>query len=194
MIIAHRCNDVSYVYMLYWKRGVRCFEIDVQTTKDGVLVVYHDDISHLRHGEVEALGGNVVYTLAEFLRCTPDDITLNVEIKNYAGKASAAKAIIDTCERATREKRLIYSSFDQDVVTALANRGLTHWILFEKYAKRFARPHICVDIRILDKVLERDDDTTLSVYGLQEKDMTRYVSNPRYKKVQNWIMDYLAMI
>ena len=191
---AHRANDIQYLYMLYWKHRVRCFEIDVQISKDDVIIVYHDDISDIRHFEVEASIRRNVYTLAEFLRCVPDDITLNVEIKNYSGSAKAnevTKKIVDMCERHKGLKHIVYSSFDIRVVTALAKRGLKHWMLFDKYTKLMKKqPHICVDVRILDKVMKQmKNSTKVSVYGLHIDDKTRYMADPRYDFVMNWIVD-----
>ena len=191
---AHRANDIQYLYMLYWQQRVRCFEIDVQKSKDDVIVVYHDDISDIPHNEVELSNRHHVYRLAEFLRCAPDDITLNVEIKNYSGSAKAnevTKQIVDMCEYHKGMKHIVYSSFDINVVTALANRGLKHWMLFDKYTNLMNnQPHICVDVRILDQVMKQmRNNTNVSVYGLHINDQTRYIADPQYSFVMNWIVD-----
>jgi hypothetical protein len=190
---AHRSNDIPYLYLLYWQRYVRRFEIDVQITKDGVIIVYHDDCSKYNHQEAEALHKRPVFTLVEFLRCTPDEITLNIEIKRY-NDIDYSDEVIKICRKHKGFKNIVYSSFDIDVVKNLKNKGLPHWLLLKSIPEPTIFTEfkdICVNINILDEISKSlSADVNLSVYGLHENDIVKYWSAAKYSRVVNWIVEY----
>ena len=195
-IFAHRSNDIPYLYLLYWQRYVRCFEVDVQPTKDGVIIVYHDDCSHLSHREVEALHNKQVYTLVEFLRCTPDDITLNIEIKRYTS-LDCSQAVVEICKEYKGAKDIIYSSFDIDMIKGIRDKGLPYWLLLDTIPNNISLKelsklnNICVNISVLEQCIKSlCSDVNISVYGLHEHDIVKYWSESSYSRVVNWIVDY----
>jgi len=93
MEIAHRTNTLDNFYKHYYDYNCRAFEIDVQFNKNSEeIIVYHDDIS-----KETKLDKNVIM-LYDFLRLTPDDITLNIEIKDYSGSKNYIKNDICACK------------------------------------------------------------------------------------------------
>lgn len=92
LVIAHRGasafaqENTLKAFALAFKLGAAWLETDVQRSKDGVLVLYHDyclkngrQIKDLTFSE---LAKNNVPTLTDLLKITPENFTLNLEIKN----------------------------------------------------------------------------------------------------------------
>ena len=92
LVIAHRGasafaqENTLKAFDLAFKLGASWLETDVQRTKDGVLVLYHDYI--LKNGKkikdcsFAYLQKYQVPALSDLLKITPENFTLNLEIKN----------------------------------------------------------------------------------------------------------------
>jgi len=90
MEIAHRTNSLNSFYKHYYQHGCRNFEIDVQYFKNPLdysdqIIVYHDEISINDFERSELIKQKDILMLPDFLRLIPDNITLNIEIKDYSG-------------------------------------------------------------------------------------------------------------
>ena len=92
LVIAHRGasafeqENTLKAFDLAFKLGASWLETDVQRSKDGALVLYHDYI--LKNGKkiadctFEYLQKYNVPALSDLLKITPENFTLNLEIKN----------------------------------------------------------------------------------------------------------------
>jgi glycerophosphoryl diester phosphodiesterase len=81
--------------MHYYQYGCRVFEIDVQifnnpnnlkyqNDNSDRLIVYHDELSINNDERSELVKQKDIIMLDDFLRFIPDNITLNIEIKDYS--------------------------------------------------------------------------------------------------------------
>ncbi|WP_188454984.1 glycerophosphodiester phosphodiesterase [Virgibacillus oceani] len=121
--------------------GAHALELDVQLTKDDQLIVCHDHklsrfnklikglikdfmLEEIKQIDVgasfsEAYKGTTLITLDELLEICPEDIMLNIEIKNIPVIYEGIEAkLIDCLKRRNRMENIIISSFDH---IALAN-------------------------------------------------------------------------
>ena len=123
LIIAHRGasafvqENTLQAFDLAFKFGATWLETDIQRTKDGVLVLYHDYI--LKNGKkikdctFEYLKKYNVPQLTDLLKITPKNFTLNLEIKNddnlYPGIEKQILAEIKQAKNIKKEQNLISS-------------------------------------------------------------------------------------
>lgn len=123
LVIAHRGasafaqENTLQAFDLAFKFGATWLETDVQRSKDGVLVLYHDYI--LKNGKkikdcpFEYLKRYNVPTLIELLKVTPKNFTLNLEIKNddslYPGIEKQILAEIKKAKNIKKEQIFISS-------------------------------------------------------------------------------------
>ncbi|MGN0327410.1 MAG: glycerophosphodiester phosphodiesterase family protein [Lachnospira sp.] len=112
-------------------------ELDVQMTKDGILVVMHDssayrtcgvdrNISDMTYKEVRQLDagfwygeefvGERVPSLAEVLELAKGKIDLNIEIKADNNKQTIAKKVVKLIKRYGMEESCVITSFDYDIL------------------------------------------------------------------------------
>lgn len=92
LVIAHRGasafaqENTLKAFDLAFKFGSTWLETDVQRTKDGVLVLYHDYVlkngKKIKNSTYDYLKKYNVPQLSELLKITPKNFTLNLEIKN----------------------------------------------------------------------------------------------------------------
>lgn len=92
LVIAHRGasafaqENTLKAFDLAFKFGSTWLETDVQRTKDGVLVLYHDYVlkngKKIKDSTYDYLKKYNVPQLSELLKITPKNFTLNLEIKN----------------------------------------------------------------------------------------------------------------
>ena len=124
LVIAHRGasafaqENTLKAFHLAFKLGATWLETDVQRSKDGVLVLYHDyclkDGRKIKDLTFKELAKNNVPTLSELLKITPKNFTLNLEIKNdnniYFG---IEKQILEEIKKAKNIKKenILISSF-----------------------------------------------------------------------------------
>lgn len=181
MLIAHRVNTIPKVYGLYYKKGVRHIEIDVQPTKDDVIVVHHDNISSQKYNQARHT------RLDDFLKFIPDDIWINVELKRYDDKIYV-DALLKICSQ-HRGKRFFFSSFDELFYRVLrAKKGTEAGYLHEdtrSLMKAKVRDIICVHIDLL-LYMDLRQYKAVYVWGLSGN---IHKLKERYDWVAGWIVD-----
>ncbi len=133
-IYGHRGYDAKYPEntLLSFKKafefGADGIELDVRTTKDGKLIIFHDDdlkrifgvekdfdevtFNELRKYEFE---GEKVPTFEEVLDVIPEDGLVIVEIKD---RKAAGRAVCEILKRKMVE-RAVFSSFDHELIKEL---------------------------------------------------------------------------
>jgi glycerophosphoryl diester phosphodiesterase len=94
MEIAHKTNTLDSFFKHYYEYNCRNFEIDIQLYKNSLdnsdeIIVYHDNILT----DKDFTKKKDVVSLFDFLRLIPDDIILNIEIKDYSGSNKYYKSI-----------------------------------------------------------------------------------------------------
>lgn len=123
LVIAHRGasalvqENTLASFSLAQKLGSTWFETDIQRTKDGVLVLYHDYLlpssKHIKGLNYSTLRKINIPTLKELLEQTSQDITLNLEIKNddnlYKGIEGEIAALLN---QKIFKGEILISSFD----------------------------------------------------------------------------------
>ena len=124
LVIAHRGasafaqENTLKAFELAFKLGSSWLETDIQRSKDGVLVLYHDyalkNGKKIKDSTLEYLTKFNVPTLADLLKITPENFTLNLEIKNdkniYPGIEKQILAEIKKAKN-IKEKQILISSF-----------------------------------------------------------------------------------
>ena len=135
--------------------GADGIELDVQLSRDGEVVVFHDtDLARLAGGraervtdlawaeldQVELTGGERIPRLAEVLEATRP-LLVNVEIKppGWRRRQDTVRRVLRCIERAggDAEDRVLVSSFDPLVVAMVAGRGaLRTGLLFHAGQRR----------------------------------------------------------
>jgi glycerophosphoryl diester phosphodiesterase len=120
-IIAHRgasaCKPENTLEA--FKEAIRLgslmYETDVQRTKDGFLVLWHDYDFNGQNIKDIAFAGSNLTLLKDLIDILPVKSVLNMEIKNdgniYPGIEAQIKTLLDACGPAAKEKFII-SSFD----------------------------------------------------------------------------------
>lgn len=185
MLYAHRANSIGKVYELFYMKSINEFELDVQPTRDGFVVVFHDDISEKNKSELPVN----VPTLEEYIKFIPDGITLNIEIKKYANSLDIVHHIIELCAMYPG-KTYIFSSFDLDVYKSIVNAytGKKAWHLQDTMTSYDATVvNICVHASMLSRI-DIDNHKEVHVYDVHEKELMTYMSS--YPNVSGWIVDY----
>ena len=140
-IYAHRGNsgffpeNTMYAFKKSLDLGIYGIEIDVQKTKDGILVVHHDETLgrmfdgkgsikkstfeqlrelNLKDEELKNKADCKIPTLEEVLEFIKDtDLTLNIEIKNNKVRyKNIEKDILDIVKQYEMEDKVVISSFN----------------------------------------------------------------------------------
>ena len=125
LIIAHRGasayaqENTLKAFDLAFRLGATWLETDIQRSKDGVLVLYHDYIlkngKKIKNCNYNYLKKFNVPTLADLLKITLEKFTLNLEIKNddniYPNIEKEILAELNLAKNIQKEQILI-SSFD----------------------------------------------------------------------------------
>lgn len=150
-IVAHRGasaeapENTLAAFRRAWELGAESCELDVRVTRDGHVIVIHDDTTKRTSGgaaDLSVLGstlaelravdvgawkharyaGERIPTLAEALDSTPKGRMLFVEIKTNAGDADAvAKAVLASDPR-KRGATVALQAYDPDALAAVAER------------------------------------------------------------------------
>ncbi len=125
LVIAHRGasayaqENTLKAFNLAFKLGSLWLETDVQRTKDGVLVLYHDyslkNGKKIKESSFEYLKKFNIPTLTDLLKITPKNFTLNLEIKNDENiYPNIEKEILSELNltRNIKKEQILISSFD----------------------------------------------------------------------------------
>lgn len=179
MEIVHRTNTLDFFYKHYYQNHCRAFEIDVQPGNDTILV-YHDDLSN------NILSTNGITTLEEFLRLTPNLITINIEIKKYNSK-NINLELIELLQQYPFNKYIL-SSFDKEVCRELLslNYPVMHLLsTIEDYDKSFV--NICLPKHLLDILNLDENHEQVFVYQVKKTELKKL--KRKYPFVRGWIYD-----
>ncbi|KAF2956654.1 glycerophosphodiester phosphodiesterase family protein [Marinitoga sp. 38H-ov] len=134
VILGHRGYRAKYPEntILAFKKAIEYgadgVELDVQLSKDGALIIYHDDnfekitgdntkIIDLTSKEIKKIknGGEPIPTLEEVFIKLPDYSYINVEIKNI----NATEMAYNTVKSFNALERVLFSSFNVDALRIL---------------------------------------------------------------------------
>ena len=181
MIFAHRTNTFESFYKAYFVHNDRQFEIDVQPTMDGRIIVYHDDISCEKYKEMKH-----TLTLDEFLKFTPDSVVINVEIKKYEKSKYIVDKVLQICGKYPT-KTYLYSSFDAASVQQLQKNGASAYLLVDKIENyKPQQPNICIHKNLL-KVIDVSLHKHVFVYDIKSTEVE--VLKEEHPFVHGWIID-----
>jgi glycerophosphoryl diester phosphodiesterase len=106
--------------------GADGIEVDVRRTCDGVMIIHHDrtlsgiktPIAAVPFAQVQKTAktsGYIIPTLEETVRFCSGRILLDVELK----EAGYETEVVAACQRMTKANRVVFTSFDPDVVRAI---------------------------------------------------------------------------
>lgn len=183
-LYAHRANYIKDVLDLYEKyHHIHAFELDVQPTIDGVLVVHHDDVSGVLHQDLP----DDVVLFKDYVSQCPKGVRLNVEIKKYGGSAFVASEVYDVLED-YRDLLCVFSSFDYTTYRWFEMRGIPCWFLLKDMSGY--RPDIenlCIHKSLLRIV--NHTRHAISVYDVKYGDELSQMTL-RYPLVRAWIVDF----
>jgi len=179
----HRVNTIHRVYDYFFNWNIKSIEIDVQTTKDGVLVVHHDDVSGHHLYELPYY----VPTFEDFLRYIPENMTINVEIKKYAKSKNDVVHILFIC-RDYPEHKYHFSSFDFDTYYALKEMCDSFWHLSKDMdSYRPDVEHVCVHKSML-AFINPKKHKTIGAYDVMAGSEANELAT-LYPFVNVWILD-----
>ena len=129
LIIAHRGasayaqENTLKAFEIAFKLGSSWLETDVQRSKDNVLVLYHDyclkDGRKIKDLIFKDLAKNNVPALADLLKITPKNFTLNLEIKNDGNiYPNIEKEILEELKKAKniKKEQVLISSFSVETL------------------------------------------------------------------------------
>ena len=148
--------------------GADMIELDVQMTKDGRLVVFHDTrldrttngrgwLSQWRYRELARLdagawfaprfSGERVLLLSQVLRLVPRSSQLNLELKRTARKAAVVHRVVRCVSRTGAVRRVLVSSFDAGLVKRMkaAHPRIARALLCRRRATRALRRAIALE-------------------------------------------------
>lgn len=140
--------------------GADMIELDVQMTRDGRLVVFHDErldrttdgsgvVAKMRYAQIARLdagrwfhprfAGERVLPLSQALRLIPGRMRINLELKAVAARAALLRRFIRIVRRAGVQKRLLVSSFDPGLLRRLGDTGLARALICRDQPARALR-------------------------------------------------------
>jgi glycerophosphoryl diester phosphodiesterase len=179
MDIVHRANTLDSFYKYYYIHHCRAFEIDVQSGGD-TIVVFHDDFTNRIPND------QAILTLEEFLRCTPNSIVINIEIKRYTNSRNINQQLIHLLSEYPLKKYML-SSFDKQVCQELSEFRYPVLYLFssmDDYDDSFV--NICVPKALLENI-NMIHHEQIYVYHVEWKQLD--FLKRQYPFVDGWIYD-----
>jgi len=142
------------------RAGADMIELDVQVTRDGRLVVFHDDrlerttngtgrVSRARYAQLARLdagswfhprfAGERILLVSEALRLVPKRMEVNLELKRTPRRRILLRELRRMLRRARVGRRLLLSSFDPRVLRPLRRVGLRLALICRDDADRSLR-------------------------------------------------------
>lgn len=163
MIIAHR--GASAVAPESTQAAIRAavrakasmIELDVQMTRDGRLVVFHDDrlerttdgrgrLARMPYAEIAGLdagrwfrprvAGQRILLVSQVFRLLPSHMRLNLELKRTVRGATLLARLRRLVRRSGMRRRLLISSFDPRLLQSLRRAGLALALLCRAHPER----------------------------------------------------------
>ena len=132
------------------RSGAGMVELDVQMTRDGRLVIFHDDrlerttdgigaVTDTRYAVLSRLdagswfqprfAGQRILLVSQALRLIPSRMRVNLELKRTAKRRALLQQFLRTVRRAGINRRLLISSFDHRLLAPLASSGLARALI-----------------------------------------------------------------
>ena len=132
------------------RAGAQMIELDIQMTRDGRLVIFHDDrlerttngagsVAAARYGDLARLdagawfhprfAGARILLVSQALRLIPHRMRVNLELKRTARSRALLRTFLEIVRRARVSRRLLVSSFDPRLLAQLAAAGLSRALI-----------------------------------------------------------------
>lgn len=151
LILGHRGYRAKFpentmlAFSKAYKYGADGIECDVQKTKDGEYIIFHDDeLSRItgRKGEVcnttykvikklDAGRGERIPHIDEFLRSLPCDKFINIELKEETLAPSDSEVILGLLQQRNLRDSILISSFMHKLLPVFKKNGFKTGLLFE---------------------------------------------------------------
>jgi len=187
-------------------------ELDVQMTREGRLVVFHDDrlerttngrgrVSEARYAQLARLDagswfqarftGERVRLLSQMLRAIPSRMRVNLELKRTPRRRALATRFVRIVRRAGVSRRLLVSSFDSQLLQLLRGSGLARALICSRAPEASLRRAIrlrCDAWHLRDALVTPRRIATAHGAGLRVSAWT--VDAPhRAQQLQRWGID-----
>ena len=145
------------------RAGAHMVELDVQMTRDGRLVVFHDDrlerttngTGRVRATRYRALArldagswfhprfaGERILLVSQALRLVPRRLRVNLELKRTTRRAALLRRLVRVIRRARAGRRVLLSSFDSSLLRPLRSQRLALALLCRAQPDRSLREAI----------------------------------------------------
>ena len=145
------------------RAGAHMVELDVQMTRDGRLVVFHDDrlerttngAGRVRAARYQALArldagswfhprfaGERILLVSQALRLVPRRMRINLELKQTTRREAFLRRLVRVIRRARAHHRLLLSSFDPALLRPLRSQRLALALLCREQPDRSLRAAI----------------------------------------------------
>ncbi len=139
------------------RAGASMVELDVQMTRDGRLVIFHDDrlerttdgtgrLTATRYAALARLdagtwfharfSGERILLVSQALRLVPRRMQINLELKRTPHGATLARRLVRVVRRAGVHQRLLVSSFDPTLLQALRPSRLSRALICRSHPDR----------------------------------------------------------
>ena len=137
--------------------GAHMIELDVQMTRDGRLVIFHDDrlnrttngrgrLVKATYAQVARLdagswfhprfAGERVLLLSEALRVIPHRVRINLELKRTRHGRRLVQRVLRTVRRARAQTRVVLSSFDAALLDLAGRCGIPRALIGDRQPER----------------------------------------------------------
>lgn len=182
--------------------GADMIELDVQMTRDGRLVVFHDErlertttgagmAAKKRYAQLARLeagawfhprfAGERILLLSQALRLIPKRMRINLELKSTVARTSLVRRVLHTVRRAGVVRRLVLSSFDPRMLRPLRRTRLAYALICREQPDRALRRAIRLGCAawhpahtvVSSRRVTRAHNAGLRVYAWTVDDLTR---------------------
>lgn len=145
------------------RAGADMVELDVQLTRDGRVVIFHDDrlerttngagrLSASRYAALARLDAGSwfaprfarerILLLSQALHVAPRRMAINLELKRTPRRRALIRAVLRAMRTARVARRILVSSFDARLLRPLASSGLRYALICRADAERSLRQAI----------------------------------------------------
>ena len=195
------------------RAGADMVELDVQMTRDGRLIIFHDDrleritngrgrVSGLRYADLARLdaglwfnprfAGQRILLVSQAIRLLPPRMRMNLELKRTSRPHGLLQRFVRLIRRARVERRLLVSSFDARLLRAVpAAAHMACALICDRHPDRSLRRAIqlrCVAWHPLHTLLTPHRVTQAHAAGLRVHAWT--VDQPgRVRQLLRWGVD-----
>ena len=142
------------------RSGAHMVELDVQMTRDGRLVIFHDDrlerttngvgtVTAARYATLSRLdagawfrprfAGSRILLVSQALRLIPSRLRVNLELKPTPRRRALLQKFLAVVRRARISRRLLVSSFDPRLLAPLAATSLSRALICRRDPDRSLR-------------------------------------------------------